>query len=107
MIRGGLMGVPALRQSLETCRARLGFHGLSFWGENGMTVKEVCLLAPLRNFRIRVSTVGRLRSHGYEPVRSGVRPHLMVRFERPPTDEELWRLAHAFGPDIPNPRPRD
>ncbi len=106
VVRGGLMGVLALRQSLEACRARLGFKGLSFWGENGMTVKEICLQARLRNSRIRVSSVGRLRALGLEPYRSGPRPHLSVRFEGSPTDEELWRLARAFHPDIPNPRPR-
>lgn len=101
------MGVLALRRSVETCQARLGFHGLSFWGEDGLSVKEICLAARLRNRRIRVSTVGRLQARGYEPVRSGSRPHLTLRFDRVPTDEELWRLARVFDRDIPNPRPRD
>lgn len=101
------MGVLTLRQSPETCRARMGFYGLSFWGENGMTVKEICLQARMRNLRIRVSSVGRLRALGHEPYRSGSAPHLTVRFRVAPSDQDLWRLARAFDPDIPNPRLRD
>ena len=100
------MGVLALRQSLETCHVRMGFFAFSLWGENDMTVKEICMQAQVRNHRIRVSSIGRLRALGYEAHRSGTRPHLTVRFEQLPTDQELWRLTRAFDADIPNPRSR-
>jgi hypothetical protein len=107
VIRGGLMELVPLRQALQTAHAVIGFYGLSFWGDNGLSFDQVCFEAQIRNGRVRVSTVGRLRSLGHEPFRSGSFPHLSVRFELPPTDEELEALVGVFDPVVPNPYPLD
>ena len=103
MIRGGLMGILPLKFAIDACMARKGFYGLSFFGENYLTIDDVALLAAIPHPRIRVSTVGALRSIGIEPVRSGEYPHLSVRFEVNPSDDVLERLAAVFEDDIPNP----
>lgn len=103
LIRGGLMEIVTLRHAIETCRALRGFYGLSFFGDNGLSVDETARHAKLPNGRIRVSEVGRLRIVGHEPYRSGEYPHLTVRFEVSPTDEDLAELVEAFDADIPNP----
>lgn len=97
------MDVPAMRIALDTCKERFGFYGLSFWGDDGLSVDEIAALARLPNARIRVSTVGRLRALGLELSRFGRYPHLTLRFEISPTDEELAELAKTFDSDIPNP----
>ena len=97
-IRGGLMELPTLRNSLAACKVEQGFFGLSFSGENGLSFREICDAAGLRNLRMRVSTVGRLRALGIEPYRSGRLPHLSIRFDAGPTDEETvvgqWHPLH-------------
>jgi hypothetical protein len=107
VIRGGLMELTTLKNSLAACIVQRGFFGLSLWGENGLSVGEVCDAARLRNLRVRVSTVGRLRALGMEPFRSGRPPHLSLRFDTAPLDEDLERLADAFGPPVGNPRRAD
>ena len=106
VIRGGLMEIVPLRIAIEACRRRAGFYGLSFCGENSLSVPEITRLTTrLPQPRIRVSTIGRLRALGYELYRSGPRPHLTLKFEISPTDSGLKELVGAFGPDIPNPHP--
>lgn len=107
VVRGGVMQITSLRSSLQTCKARMSFYGLSFWGDDRLTFEEICARARLRNLVVRTSTVGRLRSLGHEPRRSGRTPHLTVRFEVFPTDEELEGLVGAFDPPVPNPYPAD
>lgn len=101
------MAIVTLRLALDTARAFVGFHGLSFYGENGLSVEQICFEAQLRHGRIRVSTVGRLRSLGLDPFRSGNFPHLSVRYASSPTDSDLEALVGVFDQDIPNPYPLD
>jgi hypothetical protein len=103
VIRGGLMVIITLRIAIDTCMERQKFYGLSFFGENGLSVDETARLAGIDNRRMRVSTVGAIRSAGFQPIRSGEYPHLSVRFEVVPTDDELERLVAVFDDDIPNP----
>ena len=103
VIRGGLMRIVTLRVAIDTCMVRLGFYGLSFFGDNDLAIDEVALHAALPNPRMRVSTVAALRSIGREPLRSGEYPHLSVRFEVSPSDDELERLVAVFDDAIPNP----
>jgi hypothetical protein len=103
LVRGGLMEVLPMRVAIDTCYARKGFYGLSFWGENDLGLPEVLALAGLPHRHIRVSTVGRVRVLGHEPVRTDQRGHLVIKFAVPPTDTELVDLANAFDPPIPNP----
>lgn len=97
------MEVLTMRVAIDTCQARHGFYGLSFWGDNGLSVEQIVQLAGLEHPRIRVSTIGRIRQLGLEPVRLGRFPHLTIKFELPPTDEELRALAEVFDPPTPNP----
>jgi hypothetical protein len=100
------MEVISLRISLETCLEIHGFYGLSFFGDNGLTVEEIAALAReerLRNQQIRVSTIGRLRGLSLDPFRSGDYPHLTIKWEVMPSDDELERLVGLFDAPIPNP----
>ena len=93
--------------AIDACLARFGFYGLSFWGDDGLTVEQIVTLAALEHTMIRVSTVRRLRRIDLDPFRSGAYPHLTIRFEVSPSDDELSRLAAAFDPPIPNPQLAD
>lgn len=101
------MEVATLRIAVETCQERHGLYGLSFWGDNGLTLDEIATLAGLPQSRVRVSTVGVLRSAGLEPVRSGRHPHLTIKWGTSPTDDELESLARLFSEDVPNPALED
>jgi len=105
VVRGGLSEIGTLKEAIETCADRLGFYGLSVWGENGLTFDETCRRARLRNPRVRVTTIGRLRRLGLEPYRSGRVPHLTIEFDIRPTDEDLAAIAGVFDPDVRNPHP--
>jgi hypothetical protein len=105
VIRGGVMDLLPLRQALMTCLAYREYYGLSFFGENDLSVEETALSARLPNRQIRVSTVARIRACGHELFRSGDPPHLTLRFEISPTDAELGRLIGAFDLPIANPHP--
>lgn len=103
VIRGGLMESEGTREAIDLCFDRVGFYGLSLAGEEGWPIEQTARVAKLRNNRIRVSRVGRLRALGFEVVRSGKRPHLTVRFRQRPSDEELALLEFSFDPPMPNP----
>jgi hypothetical protein len=101
------MEIPLLVVSLRTAMLDDGFFELSFFGENDMTVDEICREAGLPNGKIRVSTVGALRGAGFDPFRCPPPPlHLCVRFDREPTDTVLERLREAFEDPLPNPHRR-
>ena len=107
VLRGGLMDLTRLCDSLNEALEEDGYHNLCFWGENGMSVDEIAHDALIRNGQIRTSTVGALRGLGYEPYRSEPWPHLEVRFDREPTDEELKALVRVFGEPVENPDPKE
>jgi len=103
VIRGGLMDFDDLRRAVDLCFDRRGIYGLSLAGEEGWSLERTAHEASIRNTRIRVSTVGRLRELGLEVVRSGRRPHLTLYFGHRPTEEELSLLDFAFDVPILNP----
>lgn len=112
VVRGGLMELDRLRDSLEDAFDQGGFYNLSFWGEDGFTLEQL-IEATNRNPehppglphpRLRVAPVAALRLRGHEPYRTDPWPHLAVRFDRLPTDEELRDLVSAFAA-VPNPSP--
>ena len=103
VVRGGLMKLVTTRISVDTCLARRGYYGLSFFGDNDLSLDEIVDLGPIEHAMVRVSTAGRVRQAGYEPERTGTYPHLTVRFDISPTDDELVELAAAFDSAIPNP----
>jgi hypothetical protein len=107
VVRGGVMEihllVANLREAMEVDHA----FELSFFGENDLTVKDVCKEACLPNAQIRVSTVGALKEAGFDPFRSPPPPqHLTIRFDREPTDTVLETLRGAFEDPLPNPHRR-
>ncbi len=106
VIRGGLMLLEPLCISAKDGLIVEGFHNLTFWGEDDKTVDEIAREADLPHGQIRVSTIGKLRALGHEPYRSEPWPHLTVRFEAEPTDDELEALVGVFDDPIQNPHPK-
>jgi hypothetical protein len=107
VVRGGHMELIPLRIAVDACMARHSFYGLSFFGDNGLSLERIVSLAGLEHTHVRVTTMGRLRAMGHEPARWGAYPHLSLRFEVSPTDGELVDLAGTFDEAIPSPgRPR-
>jgi hypothetical protein len=101
------MELSKLVFSLKQAKIEDGFFELSFFGENDLTVDEICKEAGLRNGKIRVSRVGALRGAGFDPFRCPPPPlHLCVRFDSEPTDTVLERLRRAFEDPLPNPHRR-
>lgn len=107
MLRGGLMVLETLCGSVKESIEEDGYYNLCFWGENNMTIEEIARASLIRNGQMRVSTVGRVRALGYEPYATDPWPHLEVRFEAEPTDDELEALVRAFEEPIPNPDPKE
>jgi hypothetical protein len=105
VVRGGIMRLVTLRVAIDLCLERHGFYGLSFFGDNGLSVTEIVQLADdrLPQPLIRISNMERIREAGFEPYRSLEYPHLTVRFEMNPSDEELERLTERFDEPVPNP----
>jgi hypothetical protein len=101
------MEIPTLLFSLWQAMHEDDYFELSFFGENDLTVDEICREASLPNGKIRVSTVGALREAGFDPFRCPPPPlHLCVRFDREPTDTVLERLRGAFEDPLSNPHRR-
>lgn len=87
------------------CYEALGFYGISFYGDNNLSVDEIARLAGKPNQEIRISTVGRFRGTGFELARRGRFPHLTLRFPSPPSDRDLKPLEAMFGEPVANPHP--
>src|SRR6266508_1915977 len=101
------MEIPTLVVSVTQAKLEDGAYELSFFGENGLTVAEICQQAGLLHSQIRVSTVGGLRAAGFDPFRCPPPPlHLCIRFDRDPTDTLLERLRGDFSEAVPNPNRR-
>lgn len=68
------MEIVTLVFSLSEAKVEDGFYELSFFGENGLTVDEICRQAGLPNGQVRLSTVGQLRAAGFDPFSVHPRP---------------------------------
>jgi hypothetical protein len=90
VVRGGMMTVENLRTNVE---AHFDEH------------QELALLANRPNRQMRVSTCARIRSLGYEIVRSEDEGpgHADIKLPEEPTDEVLRQIADAFDEAEPNP----
>lgn len=93
-----------LQTSAMTHYDELGYYALSVYSLPDLTVDEIATAARLPHSKIRESTVGRLRAHGYEVVPSpGTAGHADLRLPGPPT-EDHWKVLDAlFDPPRPNP----
>lgn len=105
VIRFGVMRLDDPRDATSRCYESLGFYGLSFYGESGLRPDEIALLARKPHRLMRKARVGEIRKGGFEIERWGRFPHLTLRFEGRPTDDELKRLADLFDDPEANPHP--
>lgn len=112
VVRGGLMELNGLRNSVQTGYVRDGYYSLSFFGADGVTVEEIIAAAKanypgsLNNKKIRLSTAGEIEAKiGRKPHREGDFPHLEVRFETNPSDEDLQAIEEVFDAPVDNPLP--
>ena len=80
VVRGGLMLLTDLVLSAQSHFDTKGFYALSVYSTPGRAVDEIAVGVPLRHSKIRVSTVGRVRSAGYDVVTTQARAF-------------VWRLA--------------
>jgi hypothetical protein len=97
------MELDQLARSVEKCQRLWHFYGLSFYGDNDLSEEEIAEQAKRPHGYMRVSTVGRLRGLGFEPQRTGIPPHLSLRFSASPALPDLEMLTSLFGEPVDNP----
>jgi len=105
VVRFGAMRLEDLQEAIARCFTTLGFYGLSFYGENRLTVADIAALAKKPHTQIRKARIGQLRSSGFEIRRYGRFPHLTLRFNEKPADIDLTRLIGVFDDPESNPHP--
>jgi hypothetical protein len=114
VVRGGVMGSGSMLRNAETSFADpgCGLWSLSVWSYPDMTADEIVREAKqvmpetLPQGKIRVSTVGKLRSAGFELVAMPERGHYSLVVP-PEPGEPIWdHLRELFDEPIPNPEPR-
>jgi hypothetical protein len=105
VIRFGVMRIDDLREAVARCHRALGFHGLSFYGENRLTPEEIAIFSKKPHRLMRKTRVARLRLAGFVLERRGRFPHLTLRFPAEPSDLELKKLIAVFDEPEPNPHP--
>lgn len=105
MVRFGVMKIDDLRDAVGRCFRALGFYGLSFYGENGLSPQEIALLARKPHSLMRKTRVSRIRREGFEIERYGRFPHLTLRFSQEPSNDDLRRLVGVFDEAESNPHP--
>lgn len=97
------MALTGLRTSVRRCHRLRGFHGLSFFGENDLTVEEIAAAAGAPHRWLRVSRYGLLKEAGYTLRREGPANHLVLKLGASPSDDELARLSRLFDAPRRNP----
>lgn len=105
VIRFGVMRIDDLREAIARCHRALGFHGLSFYGENRLTPEEIAAFSKKPHRLMRKTRVAKLRRAGFSVERLGRFPHLTLKFPKEPTDQELERLIELFDEPERNPHP--
>lgn len=105
VVRFGLMRVPDLAMAALRSLAARDHYGLSFFGENDLTLDQIAFEAQLPHRWLFTSTCGAVRSLGYTLRREGARNHLVLRFFAEPAPQELEALRRVFDGPIPNPHP--
>jgi hypothetical protein len=105
IVRFGLMNVSDIKASIRRCKAMRGFHGLSFFGENDLTLEEIAETAGAPHRWLRVARYGALTAAGHRLKRQGPANHLVLVFRGTPSDDELRRLVEVFDAPQENPHP--
>ena len=104
VVRGGLMLPADLALGAQSHFDSERFYALSVYSIPGMTAHEIAAGVPLRHSKIRASTVGRVRSAGYDIVSSPGPPgHADLVLPTPPTDHDWSTLDRVFDPPQLNP----
>jgi hypothetical protein len=104
VVRGGEMNSVAIERTATRSFEEFGIWAVSVFLATNGTVGEVCRTVPdlERYGKVRLSTAGRLRSHGFVLIPTMHAPHFDVVL--PDIDPAtLDRLDGAFDSPIPNP----
>lgn len=94
------------RSALKYAAFHPGEYGISVFSLPDRSWREIASGAGLGHSVIRVSTVGAIRSGGYDVVPSppaDPRGHSTLMLPTEPTDEDWEKLWEVFGEPIPNP----
>lgn len=104
VIRGGEMTGAFVRRTATDAHEELGIYAVSVFLALDAGIDELCAAEPylLRYGKVRLSTVGRLRSAGFPLLPTLGRPHYDIVL--PDLDDAtLQRLEGCFDPARPNP----
>ena len=99
------MRVQDLAVACDRCYAVRGLYGLSFFGENDLTLDEIVAAGGAPHRWVRCTRYGNLREAGYRLRRDGPNNHLLLTFPRRPSKRKLSVLRGLFDPALPNPHP--
>lgn len=104
VVRFGLSSPETLRKTALAHHDEHGDLAISVFSLPGRSSEELARLGGLLHSRIRETTVGAIRSPGYDVVRDEPpEGHALITLPRLPTDEDYMRIAETFGPSLPNP----
>jgi hypothetical protein len=104
VVRGGEMNSEFVRRTATRSFEEFGIWAVSVFVADGVAVVDVCRAVPdlERYGKIRLSTVGRLRTLGFALIPTLDYPHFdVVLPDVEPTT--LERLELGFDPPVPNP----
>jgi hypothetical protein len=108
VLRGGHMQPDTLETNALTEYDASGRYALSVFSAPGLDREQLARVAAQPRGQVRLSTVGRIRTAGYEIVRSeNIAPaHADLILPNPPTDADYEAVIAAFDPPVPNPARR-
>lgn len=104
VVRGGEMTGGFVRRTATDAHEELGIYAVSVFLALDADVDELCAAEPhlVRYGKVRLSSVGRLRSDGFPLLPTLDRPHYDIVL--PDLDDPtLQRLEGCFDPAVPNP----
>lgn len=104
VVRGGEMTAEFIHRTAAAAHDELGIYAVSVYLTLDQPLNELCAAEPFlaRYGKIRLSTVGALREHGFPLIPTLGRPHydIVLPDLEPIT---LERLDRCFDAPIPNP----
>jgi hypothetical protein len=106
VVRGGQLGFAAYQVGARVQLEWEGRLGVSVVSDNGLTKLELAFKGQLPHPVVRVTTVGALRSLGYDVVPTRVnrdQGHAVILLPGEPSYEDWSRLISAFDQPEPNP----
>lgn len=112
VVRGGEMAPEPTIKSAEATFREVGVYGLSVWSAAELSAGDIVRLARshdterqryLPHGKMRTSTVGQLRGHGFELVPDSPLGHYLLTIPTPPADDDWNVLQQEFGNTKPTP----